>query len=65
MPKTEKASIHEVEITMTLRIGIGAGISLSDAIKELSENLPTCDLISRNGCITGGKVKTYSAKKIK
>lgn len=53
-----------VEVKMVVEIEMDSNSLLEDAIEEMSENIPTCDLISSKGCIVGGKIDEYIIKKI-
>lgn len=57
--KTKKAI---VEVKMMVVIEMDSQKSVEDAINEMSDNIPTSDLISSNGCIVGGEVKEFKVK---
>ena len=59
--KTTKAF---VEVKMVVEIEMDETSTLEDAIKEMSENIATSDLISSNGCIVGGNIDEYIIQKI-
>lgn len=59
--KTKKAF---VEVKMVIEVSVDGRSSIEEAINEMSENIPTCDLISSKGCIVGGKVDEFIVKKI-
>ena len=61
LPKTKKAF---VEVKMVVEIEMDIDSSLEDAIKEMSTNIETSDLISTNGCIVGGNIDEYIVQKI-
>jgi hypothetical protein len=61
VPKTKKAF---VEVKMVVEIEMDIDSSLEDAIKEMSTNIETSDLISTNGCIVGGNIDEYIVQKI-
>ena len=48
-----------VEVKMLVEIEMDSNSSLTKAIDEMSSNIPTCDLISTNGCIVDGKVQEF------
>lgn len=53
-----------VEVKMVIEVTMDSNSSIEEAINEMSQNIPTCDLISSKGCIVGGKVDEYIVKKI-
>jgi hypothetical protein len=61
LPKTKKAF---VEVKMVVEIEMDINSSLENAIKEMSDNIETSDLISTNGCIVGGNIDEYIIQKI-
>jgi hypothetical protein len=61
VPKTKKAF---VEVKMVVEIEMDINSSLENAIKEMSDNIETSDLISTNGCIVGGNIDEYIIQKI-
>jgi hypothetical protein len=61
VPKTKKAF---VEVKMVVEIEMDANSSLESAIKEMSNNIASSDLISTNGCIVGGNIDEYIIQKI-
>jgi hypothetical protein len=60
----QKTKTAFVEVKMVVQIEMDSKSSLEQAINEMSENLETCDLISRNGCIVGGNIDEYIVQKI-
>lgn len=60
----EKPKKALVEIKMIVEILMDKKTSIEDAISEMSENIPTTDLISSKGCIVGGRVDEFIVKKI-
>ena len=53
-----------VEVKMVIQIEMDSNSSLKNAIKEMSENIATSDLISTNGCIVRGNIDEYNVQKI-
>jgi hypothetical protein len=53
-----------VEVKMVIQIEMDSNSSLKNAIKEMSSNIASSDLISTNGCIVGGNIDGYIIQKI-
>lgn len=53
-----------VEVKMIIQVELDKNNSIDDAINEMSENISSSDLISRKGCIVGGKIDEYIIRKI-
>lgn len=61
----EKAKKVFVEVKMVVEVTMDVNSSIEEAMAEMSENIPTCDLISSKGCIIGGKIDEYIVTKLK
>lgn len=61
----EKTKKVLVEVKMVVEVTMDNNSSIEEAMAEMSENIPTCDLISSKGCIIGGKIDEYIVTKLK